>query len=302
LPRDIPREAARLTAPLGALLLLLAGSPAEAAEEASPARGAYLAAAAGCDQCHTDTEHAGRPYAGGRALETPFGTVFAPNITTDPETGIGRWRHADFARALCWGIAPDDSHYLPVFPFPFYNRLRDDDLADLEAFLQTVPAVSQVSRASSVNILSAARTRAAITVLAEHMPGPWQSDPTKDRPWDRGAYLVATIGRCGDCHTPRNWVGALDSDRALSGVSVGPGGKAVPNITPDPETGIGKWSEDDITTLLKNGQTPDFDFVGGAMAEVVKNTARLDDADRRAIAVYLRSIPAIRSQKRVAHQ
>lgn len=271
---------------------------AHAAEAASAARGAYLAAAAGCDHCHTDTENRGRPYAGGRAIETSAGIVYTPNITPDPETGIGRWGYADFERAVRWGIAPDDSHYLPAFPFPFYNRLTDRDLADLRAFLETLPAVSQVNRAQAAGLLSAGRTKAAVTVMAEPFPGAWVPDPSKDAIWNRGAYLVAAVGRCGDCHTPRNRLGARDPERTLSGGSAGPGGKAVPNITPDSKTGIGDWSEQDIATLLENGQTPEFDFVGGAMGEIVHSTSRLDDADRRAIAVFLKSLPALRSPKK----
>jgi mono/diheme cytochrome c family protein len=265
----------------------------------SPAEhGAYLAAAAGCDQCHTDAKNGGRPYAGGRTIETPLGIVFSPNITPDRETGIGHWRFADFTRALRWGIAPDDSHYSPAFPFAFYNRLTDEDISALKAFLDAVPAVSQVNRAGYASVLSASRARAAVAVVAERFPGPWMPDPSRDPIWNRGAYLVATVGRCGDCHTPRNFFGARDPARPLASTSAGPGGKAVPNITPDPQTGIGKWSEEDIINLLKNGQEPDFDFVGGAMGEIVRNTSRLDDADRRAIAIYLKSLPAIRSQKK----
>ncbi len=264
----------------------------------SIARGAYLAEAAGCDHCHTDAERQGRPYAGGRALDTPFGTAWSPNITPDPETGIGRWRFADFERALRWGIAPDDSHYLPVFPFPFFDRLTTEDVADLKAFLDSLPAVSQVNRSDGAGAFSAGRARAAVGVLAEPFPGPLAPDPAKSEGWNRGAYLTATVGRCGDCHTPRNWLGARDPRRAFSGGSAGPGGKAAPNITPDPQTGIGDWSEDDIVTLLTSGQTPEFDFVGGPMAEIVRNTSRLDDADRRAIAVYLKSLPPVVAQKR----
>jgi mono/diheme cytochrome c family protein len=261
-------------------------------------RGAYLAAAAGCDQCHTDLKGGGRPYAGGRALETPFGIVFSPNITPDKETGIGAWRFADFARALRWGIAPDDSHYLPAFPFSFYNRLSDEDVAALHAFLATVPADSQVNRAGDAGVFTAARARGALAVVAERFPGPWTPDPSRDPTWNRGAYLVAAVGRCGDCHTPRNFFGAGDPARALAGAPAGLGRKAAPNITPDPESGIGKWSEEDIVNLLRDGQTPEFDFVGGAMGEIVRNTSRLSDADRQAIAVYLKSLPAIRSQKK----
>ncbi len=270
--------------------------PAGAGAAGSAARGAYLAAAAGCDQCHTDTKDGGRPYAGGRAFETPFGTLFTPNITPDQETGIGRWRLQDFVRALRWGIAPDDSHYLPVFPFPFYNRLSEQDLLDIFAFLETVPAVSKANRGNAAQPFAA--LRGAVAVAATRFPGPWQPDRTRDAEWNRGAYLVATIGRCGDCHTARTRLGAPDPDRALGGRAATGGRKAVPNITPDMKTGIGRWSTDDIVTLLTDGQTPDFDFIGGGMAEIVRNTARLDDADRRAIAAYLRSIPAIRSGKK----
>jgi mono/diheme cytochrome c family protein len=195
-----------------------------------------------------------------------------------------------------WGVAPDESHYLPAFPFPFYNRLTARDLGDLKAFLDSVPAVFQVNHGAALNSFAVAR--GAIAVLASRFPGLWRPDPTKDAVWNRGAYLVAAVGRCGDCHTPRNWLGAPDPDRAFAGTAAGRGGHAVPNITPDPKTGIGSWSGSDIVTLLKDGQTPDFDFVGGLMAEIVSNTSRLDDADRRAIAVYLKSLPPIRSQKK----
>jgi mono/diheme cytochrome c family protein len=258
------------------------------------ARGGYLAAAAGCDQCHSAKD--GKAYAGGRTLATAFGVVISPNITQDRKTGVGGWQPADFVRALRWGIAPDDSHYLPVFPFAYYNRLTDGDLADLQAFLETVAPVAQANRPNGVDVLLAGRARAAIAVAVQRFPGPWRPDPSRDSTWNRGAYLVATVGRCGDCHTPRNLLGAPASARFLSGTTAGPGGKLVPNITPDRETGIGGWSEEDIVNLLKDGQTPEFDFVGGAMAEIVHNTSRLDDADRHAIAVYLKAIPAVRSQ------
>ena len=295
--RGVSRKAKGLTAAFAVLLAATVASPPRAAESGPVGRGAYLAAAAGCDQCHTDARHDGALYAGGRELETPFGRLFTPNITPDPQTGIGQWRFVDFERALRWGISPDDSHYRPAFPFPFYSRLAQNDLADLVAFLRSLSAAPARNRATAPGILSAGLTRAAVAVLAEPFAGAWQPDPTKDQAWNRGAYLVNTVGRCGDCHTPRNWLGAPDLTRFLAGARVGPGGKAVPNITPDPDTGIGKWSEGEIVTLLKDGQMPDFDFVGGAMAEIVRNTSRLDDSDRRAIATYIRSLAPILSEK-----
>ena len=258
-------------------------------------RGAYLAAAAGCDQCHTNGS-SGQAYAGGRTFETAFGLVVSPNITQDRETGIGQWQFSDFVRAIRWGIAPDDSHYLPDFPFRFYNRLTDDDLTDLAAFLKTVPPVLQVNRANGIRLISAGRARGAVAVAGQAFPGPLLLDSSKDKTWNRGAYLVSTVGRCGDCHTPRNFLGVPETTRFLAGSSASPGEKVAPNITSDPETGIGRWSEEDVINLLKDGQTPNFDFVGGAMAEIVRNTSRLANADRHAIAVYLRALPPIRSQ------
>jgi mono/diheme cytochrome c family protein len=225
-----------------------------------------------------------------------FGTIFTPNITPDPQTGIGRWRLSDFVRAMRWGIAPDDSHYLPAFPFAFYNRLSDDDLADLKAFLDSLKPVLRTNHAPSRGLFAAAR--GAVAVVASPFPGPWQASPAKDARWNRGAYLVDTVGRCGQCHTPRDWLGAPESGRTLAGARTADGRKATPNITPDRASGIGRWSEADIVTLLTDGQTPEFDFVGGGMAEIVKNTSRLDDADRRAIAVYLRSVTPVSSAKK----
>ena len=183
------------------------------------------------------------------------------------------------------------------FPLPSTAGLSDRDLVDLKAFLDSLPAVSRVNAASLSGMFAAARTRGAIIAVAERFPGPSQADPTEGPEWNRGGYLVATSAAA--VTVIRRAIGSAlrDTARQLAGTSAGPGGKAVPNITPDPETGIGRWSRDDIMALLKDGQTPDFDFVGGAMAEIVKNTTRLTDADRRAIATYLRSLPAIPFRK-----
>ena len=256
------------------------------------ARGAYLAGAAGCDQCHSDSEHGGKPYAGAPPFPTPYGQIATPNLTPDRSTGIGGWSLADFTRAVRWGVAPDDSHYVPSFPYPFYNRLTDGDLADLKAFLDSLQPVSRRDLEGAGSTALVARARAALAVALTPWRGAWQPDPAKDPVWNRGAYLVASVGRCGDCHTPRNWLGVPDNERFLAGSPAGPEGKKVPNITQDAKTGIGNWSEEDIIGVLTDGHTPDFDFVAGPMAEIVKNTARLTEEDRRAIAVYLRSIPS----------
>jgi mono/diheme cytochrome c family protein len=258
---------------------------------------AARATAAGCADCHTDTKNGGRPYAGGRALTTPFGIFYGPNITPDLDTGIGRWTDAQFLNALREGVRPDGSNFFPVFPYPSFTKITDGDVRAIKAYLIAQPAVRQSNRAHDVAFPFSWRFLLNGWKLLFFSPGPFRPAPDRDEAYNRGAYLVTALAHCGECHTPRNWFGAMESSRFLAGTPHGPDGKAVPNITSDRETGIGKWSDDDIVTLLKDGQTPDFDFVGGAMAEVVKNTARLTDADRRAIAVFLRSVPAVPSSR-----
>jgi len=297
LPRDFPREVTRLTAALAATVLAVGGLAARAADTALAARGAYLAAAAGCADCHTDWPHGGRLYAGGRALTTPFGTFYAPNITPDLETGIGQWSDAQFLNALREGVRPDGSNYFPVFPYPSFTKITDEDARAIKAYLFTQPAAKQSNRAHDVAFPFSWRFLQNGWKLLFFSPGPFRPAPERGEAYNRGAYLVTALAHCSECHTPRNWFGATQPSRFLAGTAHGPDGKAVPNITQDSETGIGKWSDDDIVTLLKDGQTPDFDFVGGAMAEVVKNTAQLTNADRHAIAVFLQSVPAVRSPR-----
>jgi mono/diheme cytochrome c family protein len=296
LSRYLPRKA-QLTAALAAASLL-AAAPAIAADPDAIARGAYLANAAGCEGCHTNRERGGRPYAGGRALATPFGTFYSPNITPDPETGIGRWSDEQFLRALRDGVRPDGANYFPVFPYPSFTNITDADVQAIKAYLLSLPAVRQANRAHDVPFPVSWRFLQNGWKLLFFSPGPFRPAPERSEAYNRGAYLITALAHCGECHTPRNWFGATEPDRFLAGNPNGPDGKKVPNITPDPRTGIGRWSAEDIETLLRDGHTPDFDFVGGAMAEVVRSTSRLTDADRRAIALYLRSLPAIPSEHR----
>lgn len=262
--------------------------PVLAGDSAAVARGAYLAAAGGCDQCHTDTKNNGAPYAGGRRLVTEFGMITTPNITPDKATGIGDWSFEDFVRAMRWGTAPDGTRYLTAFPYLYSRQMSDADLADLKAFLDNLPPVSRPGLGKADSLALLARARDAVSAaIAGSAPPPVPKDPTIAR----GEYLAA-VGYCGECHTPRTWLGAPDTSRVLAGSTGWFNGKKGPNITSDNKTGIGYWSIEDIATSLKTGETPDFGVLGGSMVEIVRNTARLTDDDRRAIAVYLKSLPA----------
>ncbi len=281
----------------GLALTLAAVSTAPAtADESAIAHGAYLAVAAGCDDCHTDSRNNGPAYAGGREMVTEFGRITTPNITPDKQTGIGGWSLAAFTRAMRWGIAPDGTHYVSAFPFPYFGRLTDADLAALKAYLDSLAPVSRpgLGGADSLGLLARTRDAVGVALAAGSALPPVSSDPIVAR----GGYLVNSVGHCGDCHTPRTWLGAPDPTRELAGSHGGLEGRKAPNITPDAKTGIGDWTLDDIATALNTGETPDFQLLGGAMAEIVRNTARLTEADRRAVAAYLKALPPKRFEKK----
>ena len=270
-------------------LVVLARS---AAAQGDATKGEYLFRAAGCYACHTRPVSGARPLAGGRAFETPFGTFYSPNITPDPDHGIGRWGLADFARALRLGEAPDGSHYFPAFPFTSYSGMRDRDLADLWAYLKGVDPFPEPNREHELNFPFGFRFLAGLWKWLFFEPGSFEPDPARDVLWNRGAYLTRHLSHCGECHTPRNLLGALQDDRYLAGTLKGPDGKKVPNITPHSGDGIGDWSESDITFFLQLGVLPDGDVAGGAMEDVIREgTGHLTEQDRKAIAVYLKSLP-----------
>ena len=282
---------------LAAAALFLAAMSASGAfaqgvpDDEAVARGAYIFRAAGCLACHTDTKNKGAPLAGGRALATPFGTFYTPNITPDPVHGIGAWSDADFLRALGEGVAPDGRHYYPAFPYTSYTGMTERDALDLKAYLFAQPAVGQPNRAHDLKFPFGFRFLMVPWKVLFFEAGSRVGDPARDAKWNRGAYLVAHLGHCGECHTPRNFLGGIDRDRPLAGNPNGPDGKKVPNITPHREAGIGKWRASDITYVLKSGFLPDGDYVGGAMTEVVEEgTSHLNDADRAAIADYLMNL------------
>ena len=283
--------------PLAAALILwmLSGVALAQQPDADAAkRGEYLFNAGGCFGCHTDVKNSGAPLAGGRALGTPFGTFYGPNITPDMQYGLGRWSEADFKRAMRHGERPDGANLFPVFPYTSFTNITDADLKDLWAYLRTITPVAKPNREHAVSFPFNVRAGMTGWKWINFTPGPFRPDPARSAEVNRGAYLVQALAHCAECHTPRNIMGGLERSKAFSGTPDGPEGERVPNITPHPESGIGKWSAGDLTDLLKQGMTPDGDFVGGSMAEVVRSTtSKLNDEDLRAVAAYLKALPPI---------
>lgn len=274
---------------LGAALL---AASAHAGDDPAVERGAYLYAAADCDGCHTDRKAGGPQAAGGRALVTPYGTFYGPNITPDPVTGIGRYSAADFQRVMREGRDIDGHYLYPVFPFPSFTGMTDADIVDLYAYLRTLPPVSRPSHPHELKFPFGWRFPLVFWRALFFTEGPLAPVEGQSAAWNRGRYLAEAVVHCEECHTPRNFLGALDRRHAYAGNPHGPDGQDAPDITADSKDGIGGWKLEDIAELLKSGSTPDGEFVGKGMAEVVDGTEKLTDADRHAIAVYIKSLPA----------
>jgi mono/diheme cytochrome c family protein len=246
--------------------------------------------AGGCASCHATPEQDDKSkLGGGLGLKSSFGTFFVPNISPDPDHGIGKWNEAQFVTALVKGTSPEGSHYYPAFPYTSFQRMTVDDLRDLFAYLKTLPAVQDTVQQHDLPIHFKIRRTLGIWKLLFLDGEPFRPDPTKSAQWNRGAYLVNGPGHCAECHSPRNFLGGIVTRQRFAG---GPDPEAkdwVPNIT---QKGIGDWSEKDIATMLETGDTPD-DRVAGLMAEVVRNTAQLSPEDRMAIAIYIKSLPPV---------
>ena len=264
--------------------------PLAALAQGDAKRGEYLAKAGGCVGCHTEAREGAMPFAGGRALKTPFGTFFGPNITPHAGAGIGRWSEADFVRAMREGRRPDGAHYYPAFPYPSFTRITDADLRDLWAYLRSLPPNAQPSRAHELGLFYRARFTLAVWKWLFFEPGPFQPDAQKNATVNRGAYLVQALGHCGECHTPRNFLGGPKKDRLLAGAKLPDGGGA-PNLTP---TRLKDWSDGELRDVLKSGLLPDGDVLGETMGEVVRNTtSQLTAPDLDALMAYLRALPPL---------
>jgi mono/diheme cytochrome c family protein len=272
-------------------------APVVAAAGTAPARAPDLANgqvifnAGGCASCHAVPDQPDRlRLGGGVAIKSPFGTFYAPNISSDPSDGIGKWSDAEFVNAVMHGVSPDGQHYFPAFPYTSYQHARREDVLDLFAYLKTLPAVAGKVRDHDVRFPFDIRRNVGIWKLLFMDGKPFVADSAKSPQWNRGAYLVNSFGHCAECHSPRNALGGIIAGERFAGGPNPEGEGWVPNIT---QKGLGEWSAKDIAYLLKTGELPDGDSVGGAMTRVIKNTSQLPDEDLAAMADYLKSLPPV---------
>jgi mono/diheme cytochrome c family protein len=272
--------------------LLAAASEVLGADAQAIERGKYLFQGADCGGCHGGDSNGGA-LSGGLGLDTPFGTFRAPNITPDKQHGIGAWSVAEFKTALGKGIGRHGEYLFPVFPYTSFTKLTDRDMEDLYAYLMSLPPAPVANKPHEAPAPFGWRSLLVFWRGMFFTPGPIKQEPARGEEWNRGNYLVHAVAHCEECHTPRNLLGGLKSGQAFSGNVGGPDGQNAPNITSDAATGIGGWSVDDIQRLLKTGMTPDSDQVGSGMKAVVRGTSKLTEGDRRAIAVYIKSLPPI---------
>lgn len=253
------------------------------------AQGEMVFWAAGCASCHMATEAKGEAQlvlSGGQRFASPFGTFLAPNISQDPVEGIGGWSLLDLASALKRGVSPEGEHYFPALPYASYAKMELQDVGDLYAYLQTLPADATPSQPHELSFPFSRREAVGVWklfYLSEDWATPGNMTPTATR----GRYIAEALAHCGECHTPRARLGGLDTSRWLQGAPNPSGQGRIPDITP----ATLQWTEADIVAYLTTGFTPDFDVVGGHMAHVVENMARLPEADRQAVARYMLEVP-----------
>ncbi len=263
--------------------------PGDPAVAAQVDRGAYLARAGNCMACHTS--QGGAPYAGGRAIETPFGTVYSSNLTPDRVNGIGNWTSVDFWRALHEGRAPDGRLLYPAFPYTNYTQVREPDADALFAYLRSLAPVAQPNRPHAMRWPYDSQLALAAWRKLYFKPMVFQNDPAQDAQWNRGAYLVRGLGHCSACHTSRNLLGAIDERQALAGGTMPMSNWYAPSLLHAAEAGLGQWEIADIVRLLGTGQAGNAS-VTGPMAEVVLHgTQYMTREDLTAMAVYLKSLP-----------
>lgn len=249
-------------------------------------RGRYALITGNCQGCHTASGE--EPFAGGRGLETPFGTIYTPNITFDPDTGLGRWSRDDFWRAMHEGIAPDGSLLYPAFPYPHFSKMPRAEVDALYDYLSTLPRVKKEKPENELPWPLSWRLSLAGWRLLYFEPEPFQPNPGKSEAWNRGAYLVEGPGHCAGCHTEKNFAGADKEDRHLMGGQLEDW--AAPDIRGGEHGGLADWSEDDIVEFLRTGRNA-YTAAFSIMSEVIDySTQHMVDDDLRAIAIYLKDM------------
>ena len=252
--------------------------------------------AGGCSSCHAVPNQPDRlKLGGGLAIPSPFGTFNVPNISPDPNDGIGRWSEADFVTAVLKGTSPAGFHYFPAFPYASYERARTEDVRDLFAYLKTLAPVPGKARDHELAFPFNLRRNVGVWKFLFMDGKPFAPDPSRPAQWNRGAYLVNGLGHCAECHSPRNFLGGIVSAQRFAGGPNPEGEGWVPNIT---QKGLGEWSVKDVAYFLETGQMPDGDSAGGSMARVIKNTSQLSPEDRAAMAEYLKSLPPVEGPPR----
>jgi mono/diheme cytochrome c family protein len=257
------------------------------------AKGRYLTTVADCYACHT-VLNAGKPFAGGRPIETPFGIITSSNITPDADTGIGAWSDEQFDNAVRKGIRPDGSKLYPAMPYPAYTKMTRDDVLAIRAYMATVEPVHQPVDANTLPFPFNIRTAMRVWNALYFTEGEFQPDPHQSPAWNRGAYLVQGPGHCTSCHTPKSLLGGDKAGESLRGFNLQ--GWFAPDITGDTSQGLGQWTEADITGYLKTGHNR-FTAATGPMAEeIINSTSQYNDSDLSAMATYLKSLPQRQDQ------
>jgi mono/diheme cytochrome c family protein len=266
------------------------GAPADLPDSDPLARGKYLTEAADCEACHTTD--GGERFAGGRVFETSFGIIYSPNITPDPETGIGRWSDADFLKALHEGIRRNGERLYPAFPYAAYTYLTDQDALAIKAYLASVPAVKNTAPANTLRFPYNQRWLMSIWSALYNPDKRFEPVAARSATWNRGAYLSEALGHCGDCHTPRTLLQSLDNRRKFAG-GAAEGWRAY-NLTSDTASGIGAWSRSSVEQYLRTGHTMDRGSAFGPMAQAVHlSLQKLTASDVSAIVDYVQSVPPI---------
>jgi mono/diheme cytochrome c family protein len=266
------------------------GVPADFPQSDALARAKYLTEAADCEACHT--ADGGRPFAGGLAFQTEFGTIYSPNITPDSKTGIGTWTDADFLKAMHQGISKDRGWLYPAFPYAAYTYLTDADVLAIKAYLFSLPPQRNVPSQTKLRFPYNQRWLMAIWSRLYDPNSRFQPVADRALSWNRGAYLVEALGHCGDCHTPRTALQSLDNRHKFAG-GLSEGWRAY-NLTSDADSGIGGWSQQDLEGYLKTGHSLDRGTAFGPMALAVHlSFQKLTATDVTAIAEYVRSVPPI---------